>query len=183
VAAGVNLISDFADESVARIADQVESVRRPGDLVIASIHWGANWGYEIPEEQRRFARGLIDQANVSLVHGHSSHHAKAIEIYKDRLILYGCGDFLNDYEGIRGYEEFRGDLAVMYFADFETSTGHLTSLELSVLQIRRFQLAPASGADIEWMRRTLDRESSAFGVRVRLTPDGRLMLLWRDAVG
>jgi len=32
-----------------------------------------------------------------------------------RLILYGCGDFLNDYEGIRGYEEYRGDLALMYF--------------------------------------------------------------------
>jgi poly-gamma-glutamate capsule biosynthesis protein CapA/YwtB (metallophosphatase superfamily) len=31
----------------------------------------------------------------------------AIEGYRDRLILYGCGDFLNDYEGIKGYEEFR----------------------------------------------------------------------------
>ncbi|VFU11131.1 conserved protein of unknown function [Methylocella tundrae] len=183
VAAGVNLLSDFADESVARIAEQVESVRRPGDLVIAFIHWGANWGYEVPEEQRRFARGLIDQANVSLVHGHSSHHAKAIEIYMDRLILYGCGDFLNDYEGIRGYEEFRGDLAVMYFAGFDALTGHLASLELSVLQIRRFQLVPASRADVEWMRRTLDRESSPFGARVRLTPHGRLTLRWRDAVG
>jgi len=150
VAAGVNLISDFTDESVARIAEQAESVWRPGDLVIASIHWGANWGYESPKEQRRFARALIDRANVSLVHGHSSHHAKAIESYKERLILYGCGDFLNDYEGIRSYEEFRGDLAAMYFAGFEALTGRLASRELTVLQIRRFQLVPASRADVEW---------------------------------
>ena len=176
VAAGVNLLSDFADESVARIAEQVESVRRPGDLVIASIHWGGNWGYEIPEEERRFARGLIDQANVSLVHGHSSHHAKAIEIYKDRLILYGCGDFLNDYEGIRGYDEFRGDLAAMYSADFEPSTGRLAGLELTVLRIRRFQLTAASSADIGWMQQRLHRESRRFGARVGLTSDGRLTL-------
>jgi hypothetical protein len=26
-----------------------------------------------------------------------------------------CGDFLNDYEGITGYERYRGDLALMYF--------------------------------------------------------------------
>jgi poly-gamma-glutamate synthesis protein (capsule biosynthesis protein) len=177
-APGVNLLSGFADESVARTAEQIAGIRQPGDLVIASIHWGANWGYEIPEEHRRFARALIDRANVSLIHGHSSHHAKAIEIYKDRLILYGCGDFLNDYEGIRGYDEFRGDLAVMYFADFEPSTGRLAGLELMVLRIRRFQLIAASGADIGWMQQTLDRESGRFGARVRLTPDGRLTLSW-----
>jgi poly-gamma-glutamate capsule biosynthesis protein CapA/YwtB (metallophosphatase superfamily) len=38
---------------------------------------------------------------VSIVHGHSSHHAKAIEVHDGRLILYGY-DFLNDYEGIAG---------------------------------------------------------------------------------
>ena len=47
-----------------------------------------------------------------------------------RLILYGCGDFLNDYEGIRGYEEFRSDLALMYFADIEPTTGNLAAFEI-----------------------------------------------------
>jgi poly-gamma-glutamate capsule biosynthesis protein CapA/YwtB (metallophosphatase superfamily) len=71
----------------------------------------------------------------------------------------------------------------MYFADFEPLTGRLAGLELTVLRIRRFQLIPASRADIGWMRQTLDRESGRFGMRVRLTPDGRLTLRWRDAVG
>jgi hypothetical protein len=27
---------------------------------------------------------------------------RPFEVYRDRLILYGCGDLLNDYEGIGG---------------------------------------------------------------------------------
>ena len=173
--AGVNLLPDFASKTIISIADQVARIRQPRDLVIASIHWGPNWGYEIAEEQRRFAHALIDRANVSVVHGHSSHHAKAIEIYKNRVILYGCGDFLNDYEGIRGYEEFRGDLSLMYFASFDCLTGDLADLELVPLQIRRFQLISASNADVIWLQQTLDRESGQFDVRIRLTSDGRLI--------
>jgi len=113
---GVNVLPDLSEKAVDAVAEQVSHDRRPGDLVIVSIHWGPNWGYEIPAAQRRFAHGVIDRAGISIVHGHSSHHPKAIEVYNGRLILYGCGDFLNDYEGITGYEEFRGDLTLMYFA-------------------------------------------------------------------
>lgn len=44
-------------------------------------------------------------------------------MYRDRLILYGCGDFINDYEGIGGYESFRGDLRLMYFVDLDAADG------------------------------------------------------------
>ena len=30
--------------------------------------------------------------------------------------LMPAGDFINDYEGIHGHEQYRGDLALMYFA-------------------------------------------------------------------
>jgi poly-gamma-glutamate synthesis protein (capsule biosynthesis protein) len=42
---------------------------------------------------------------IDLVYGHSSHHVRLIEIDRDRLILYGCGDFIDDYEAISGYEQ------------------------------------------------------------------------------
>ena len=115
---------------------------------------------------------------VSIVHGHSSHHPKALEIYRNRLILHGCGDFLNDYEGIRGYEEFRGDLALMYFASVDPANADLIALEMVPLRIRRFQLVPASRQDVDWLQQTLDRESRAFGVRVTLAPDRKLTLSW-----
>jgi hypothetical protein len=42
--------------------------------------------------------------------------------------LYGCRDFLNDYEGIAGYEEFRGDLVLKCFATVDPSAGKLQRL-------------------------------------------------------
>jgi poly-gamma-glutamate synthesis protein (capsule biosynthesis protein) len=156
-----------ADEIIAKVA----SVRGPGDLGVVSIHWGANWGHEIPAEERRFAHRLID-GGIDVVHGHSSHHAKAIEIYRGRLILYGCGDFINDYEGIAGYEQFRDDLALMYFPTI--GRDGLTALDLAVLQIRRFRLIHASQEDCARMQYRLDHESRRFGTRVDFAPDGRL---------
>ena len=165
-APGVNLLPDLCKTSAFEVADQVIAAKRASDLTVVSIHWGPNWGYHIPDEQRIFARALIDKAGVSIVHGHSSHHPKAIEIYRDHLILYGCGDLLNDYEGIRGYERYRDDLVLMYFADLDPTSGSLHTLKLIPLQIKNFRLSIPSRRDIEWMRQTLDGECQQFGTRV-----------------
>lgn len=178
---GVNVLNDLSLSGVARIAEQVERLRRPGDVILVSIHWGSNWGYEVADAEQQFAHALIDDAGASVVHGHSSHHPKGIEVYRDRLILYGCGDFLNDYEGIRGYEEYRGDLALMYFAGVDAASAAVVSLEIVPLQIRNFRLVRPSSQDIEWLRRTLDRESQRFGVRVALDAAGRLVLARNDS--
>ena len=174
----MNLLSEISEDDALRVADAVVRFDGPGDLVIVSVHWGSNWGYDIPEKQRRFAHALIDKANVSVIHGHSSHHPKAIEVYRGRLIIYGCGDFLNDYEGIKGYEEFRNDLVLMYFADIQPA-GTLAALEIVPLQIRNFQLVRPSKADIRWMQQILDRKSHEFGTGVTLNPDGRLVVSWK----
>ena len=179
-AAGVNLLTDILDASVARIAEQVKGARRLSDVIIVSIHWGPNWGYAIPRDELRFVHALLERAPISIIHGHSSHHPKAIEVYHNRLILYGCGDFPNDYEGIAGYGQFRDDLALMYFAEINPATADVVALKMAPLQIRRFQLLPASSADVDWLLRSLDRESRRFGSRVELEPDGRLTLCWRQ---
>src|SRR5690606_16074270 len=165
---GVYLLHDFSARDVEGVAHAVQGAKRAGDVVVASIHWGANWGYGIPREHRRFAHALVDDAGVDVVHGHSSHHPKAIEVYRGRPILYGCGDFINDYEGIRGYEEFRGELALMYFPTLDADTGRLVRLEMAPLRMRRFRLEHAAAQDREWLRATLDRECQRFGARVAL---------------
>lgn len=172
---GVNLLTRLSEANALRAAEYIVSIKRPDDLAVVSLHWGSNWGYEIPEEQQCFARTLIDRANVSIIHGHSSHHAKAVEVYHKRLILYGCGDFLNDYEGIRGHEEFRSDLALMYFADIELATADLAALEIIPLQIRKFRLDRPSRQDIEWVQQTLQRECLRFETGIVLDPGGRLI--------
>ncbi len=178
---GVNLLSSLSKATIGPIVEQLAEMRRPRDVVAVSIHWGENWGYQIPEEQRRFAHALVDEAHVSIVHGHSSHHAKAIEVHDDRLILYGCGDFLNDYEGIAGYEAFRGDLSLMYFADVDPADGRLSALNMTPLKISRFRLSRRLREDAHWLRQTLDRQSAPFGTRVALLPGGRLTISWKGA--
>jgi poly-gamma-glutamate capsule biosynthesis protein CapA/YwtB (metallophosphatase superfamily) len=176
-APGINLLPDLCEVSALQVANQVMALRRPGDLIVVSIHWGSNWRYHIPDEQKVFARALIDQAGVSIVHGHSSHHPRAIEIYRDRLILYGCGDFLNDYEGIRGYERYRDDLALMYFADLDPASGSLHALKLVPLQIKNFRLSNPSWRDIKWIQQTLDGECQQFGTRVILDSERQLVVI------
>jgi poly-gamma-glutamate synthesis protein (capsule biosynthesis protein) len=146
--------------------------------VVASLHWGRNWGYEIPPAHIAFAHQLIEEAGVDVIHGHSSHHVQGIEVYQGRLILYGAGDLLNDYEGIGGYEAFRADLAVMYFARVDPATGRLVHLHMTPMQIRHFKLNRASKADARWLSERLTREGKSLGTRVELTPDHRLMLRW-----
>jgi poly-gamma-glutamate capsule biosynthesis protein CapA/YwtB (metallophosphatase superfamily) len=65
---------------------------------------------------------------------------KGIEVYKGKPILYGCGDFLNDYEGISGHEAYRGDLALMYFVSMDSASGNLLRLQMTPMQIKRFRL-------------------------------------------
>ncbi len=175
---GVNFLADLSAANAGRVAEQIASMRRPGDVVVVSIHWGPNWGYEIPEAQRQFAHELIDRTDAAVVHGHSSHHAKAIEIYRGRLILYGCGDFLNDYEGITGYEAYRDDLALMYFADVTTGNSQLAALDIVVLQIRQFRLVRASPDDVDWVLQMLTRECRPFGTEFVARSDGRVILSW-----
>jgi poly-gamma-glutamate synthesis protein (capsule biosynthesis protein) len=98
------------------------------------------------------------------------------------LALYGCGDFLNDYEGIDGHELYRGDLSLMYFVDLDAS-GDLIQLRMVPLHMRRFRLERASSADAEWLAQTLDRESAPFDVRVRRQPDGALSASWSGGEG
>jgi poly-gamma-glutamate synthesis protein (capsule biosynthesis protein) len=176
---GVNLLPDLGTKSVRRIQRKIQEVKRTGDIVVASIHWGGNWGYDISRKQMRFAHRLIDDGGVDIIHGHSSHHVKAVEVYRDRLILYGCGDFLNDYEGIGGHEEFRGDLSLMYFAVVNSANGKLVSLQMIPTRIRRFKVNRASSAAAMWLVNTLNREGASFGTRVKLDRNNRLTLHWQ----
>ena len=174
--AGINELNESDPAAAGEVALGVRAMKRPGDLVVASIHWGSNWGYEVPGEQQRLAHALIDEAGVDVVYGHSSHHPRPIEVYGGKLILYGCGDFLNDYEGIGGHDAYRAELALMYFPELDASSGVLRRLMLVPTRIRKFRANRASVDEAEWLREMLEREGRAFGSRVNRNPDGSLEL-------
>lgn len=173
--AGVAVLPDLSDDVADEFVARVRRVRRSGDVVVASIHWGGNWGYDVPAEQVRFAHRIVD-GGVDVVHGHSSHHPRPVEVYRDKLVLYGCGDLIDDYEGIEGYEEYRDDLRLLYFADVRADSGHLDRLRMVPLRTRRMRLRRAGPDDTEHLRRVLDTVSRPFGARVDRTRDHTLAL-------
>jgi poly-gamma-glutamate synthesis protein (capsule biosynthesis protein) len=175
---GVNRLHDFSSATISHIASQIRKLKQPGDIVVISIHWGGNWGYAIPPEQTQFAHQLIDEAGADIIHCHSSHHPKGIEVYQHKPIFYGCGDFLNDYEGISGYEEFRDDLALMYFVSMDPATGRLSHMHMVPTQTRRFRVNRATTKDAKWLRDVLNREGKKLGTRVELNDDEILSLHW-----
>lgn len=168
---GVFWFDESSLAAVHAIGARVRATRLPGDLAIASLHWGPNWGYAIPREQVEFARALVDEAGIDVVHGHSSHHPKGIEVRRGKVILYGCGDFLNDYEGISGHEAFRGDLALMYLIELHGETGALLDLTMVPMGIRKLKLTRAPAEDARWLAATLSRASEPFGTRILLRDD------------
>jgi poly-gamma-glutamate synthesis protein (capsule biosynthesis protein) len=175
---GVNLLPDLSSKTVGTIKKQVAAVKQEGDIVVVSLHWGGNWGYDVPAAQRTFAHRLIDTAGVDAIFGHSSHHFKAVEVYRHKPILYGCGDFLNDYEGIRGHEHYRSHLTLMFLPGFDPHSGRLLQMLLVPMQIKRFQTIRTSPRDSQWILNRLNREGRRFGTRVAADPDGIFHLIW-----
>lgn len=178
---GLARLEDLSQRCLQRVARQVRGHKRPGDRVVASIHWGGNWGFAVSPQQIAFAHGLIDLAGVDLVHGHSSHHIKAIEVYRQHLILYGCGDLLDDYEGIDGHAAYRGDLGLLYFAELD-GAGRLQGLELQPTRQQRLSIQRAEGADRRWLHDTLARECGRFGCTLRPTTENGFALVWPEAL-
>jgi poly-gamma-glutamate capsule biosynthesis protein CapA/YwtB (metallophosphatase superfamily) len=178
ISPGVNLLDDLSQQTAARVCHEMRAHQRSGDLMVASIHWGSNWGYEIPREQIVFAHRLVEEG-VAIVHGHSSHHVKAIEVFRSHLILYGCGDFISDYEGITGYETFRSDLALVYLVELDPDSGELIAARLVPMQMRRFRLERASAGDSKWLCSLLNKLGERFGTAARLQEDSSLLLEWR----
>ena len=91
-------------------------------------------------------------------------------------MLYGCGDFVSDYEGIRGHERYRPEVGAMVFPTLDARTGALLRLTLTPTRVRRFRVERAARRDARWLAATLDRESRALGARIELGPEGTLAL-------
>ena len=169
---GVWRLPDLSGKTLGSIAAGIARHRQADDRVVFSLHWGDNWGYELAPGQHAFAHALIDEAGVDLVHGHSSHHPRTLEVHHGHLILYGCGDFLNDYEGITGYESYRADLGLMYFPVLDGASGRLQQLALVPTRMQRFRVNRATGDDRRWLLARLEREYARFGCRAKAADGG-----------
>lgn len=101
------------------VKNTVSDLREQCDLVIVSFHGGGEGAKfnHVPHavetcfgENRgnveAFAHTAID-AGADIVYGHGPHVTRALELYKDRLIMYSLGNFCTPYRvnlaGINGH--------------------------------------------------------------------------------
>ena len=176
---GLNMLPDDDEMAVGLIKNDISKIKQKNDIVILSIHWGGNWGYDIPLKHQKLAHELIDKAGVDLIHGHSSHHPLGIEVYKNKLIIYGAGDFINDYEGIAGQEQYKGALSLMYFPEINQENGELISLKIFPMETKKFRLHNASKSDALWLNAVLNREGKQFGTQFKWHDDHTMDLTWK----
>ncbi len=172
--AGVDRLPDLSPATAEEVAHRATSGRREGDVVVVSVHWGDNWGHEVGDDEVDFAHRLIE-GGVDVVHGHSSHHPRPVEIWRDRLVLYGCGELLDDYEGISGYEAFRPELVLLWLPTLARD-GRLEGLRAWPMRIRRLRLKRATAEEAAWLAATLAQTSLPFGTSVALDADGALRI-------
>ncbi|CAF0994205.1 unnamed protein product [Rotaria sordida] len=145
----------------AHLEPLITTARLNSDFVIFSVHWGPNYQWIPDKKIQELARWMIHQG-VDLIHGHSSHHVQGIEIVQRKngthgLILYGCGDFLDDYAIDHQYRNDLGALFQLHLSisPLPSQDGRLKSIRLRSLSIfptrcSNFQVNQLSLQDVDW---------------------------------
>jgi poly-gamma-glutamate synthesis protein (capsule biosynthesis protein) len=163
---GIWLLDGYDRSTLDSFRARIEQFRAPGDLVIASLHWGPNWGYEVNFLRRSFARAIIDHAGVDIVHGHSSHHPIGLELHRGRPILYGCGDLVNDYGATQ--PRFRNDIGGWYVLGLRAPDYRPSAIEFLPLRRDGLRIERPTPAEISWLAERMTRGDAPHSLAERV---------------
>ncbi|KXG47548.1 Capsule synthesis protein, CapA [Penicillium griseofulvum] len=165
---GFNLF-DYTRDTRSRLREMlVDAEESKPALKVFSVHWGPNYAWEPDGRITSLAHFLIDECGVDIVHGHSSHHVQGVEVYHGKLVIYGCGDFVDDYAL---NEEYRNDLGALWRVVVKEKSGWigLERLEIFPTRVERFRavLLDYKDPDHVWVRRKISELTEEFGTPVR----------------
>jgi poly-gamma-glutamate capsule biosynthesis protein CapA/YwtB (metallophosphatase superfamily) len=147
---------DPGDSRAEHLLEIVRGHKDGVDLLIVSAHWGPNWGYAPPREHVALAHALVE-AGADLVFGHSCHVFRGIELYRGRPILYGAGNFVDDY-AVDAIE--RNDESFVFVVEMDGRVAR--GLRLYPTLIHDFQARRASGGKGRQIAEKMQRLCRAF---------------------
>lgn len=182
--AGINYIPTTlaSDRYYNRLQNEIENAKKQSDLVIVSSHVGPHFR-EIPSTKYvNFAHKIID-FGADIYWGHSNHMPQGIELYKHnnntKIILYDCGDFIDDYAIDSNY---RNDLSFIFLLHFlmdknynlsknnkNSNNGNIllqnSMIELIPTKISNFMVntIPVDDKDIELIIKRMAKKCLFFG--------------------
>lgn len=81
----------------AKIIRRSEEARADGaDLVVVSLHWGAEYVHDPNDQQELWAQQILESPAIDLLIGHHAHVVQPISKVKDRYVVWGLGNQLSN---------------------------------------------------------------------------------------
>lgn len=110
------LAFDLVTYPQTEIISKVKENKNLVDVLIVSLHWGAEYQPKPNKQQEILAHQLIDNG-VKVVLGHHPHVIQPIEEYNHGLIFYSLGNFVFDQDWSE--ETKKGEIAEIIFEEKE----------------------------------------------------------------
>ena len=125
----------FDDRCKKQLARDVQKAKEQADVVIAAMHWGTEFTYEIDAAQRD-AAGFLNEQGVDIIIGNHPHCLQRVETLtnaqgKETFVMYSLGNFVSAAMGVdRASEQFTNmyEIGGIVQCDVElnTKTGETT---------------------------------------------------------
>jgi len=155
-------------DRLQNLIDQAKLMK--AELIILSLHWGPNMVQVPPQRFRNFARRAIDMG-VNVIHGHSAHLFQGVEFYKDGVIFYDTGDFIDDYARD---PQLRNDWSFIFMIAVEKTTEGpiIKKVKAVPVQLQYAQTNLATGEEAKAIVTRMRKLCEPFGSITRLTLGG-----------
>ena len=153
---GINYINVSDKGQRTKALESISQTGKDADLVIVSIHWGPNMKEEPSAGFIDFAHELVEHG-ADIIHGHSAHIFQGIEIYRNSVVMYDTGDFIDDYAVDQVLKNNHSFLFLI-----EVTREGIERLQLVPVLISNYQVNLAQDQSYEWSMKRMQKLSARF---------------------
>ena len=148
------------------VIEEIKELKKKVNILIFTIHWGPNMVQRPSKTFQAFAHSMID-AGVDIFHGHSAHIFQGIEIYKNKVIFYDTGDFVDDYYVT---PSLRNDRSFLFLVEVDRQ--EIRGVQLVPVLVSHMQVNKAVDKDKEEMVKRMKALSQPFGTSIIESNEG-----------